>query len=92
MFVINCCPNENVQETWLTKIGFGQPNAEIGQKMANGQLLFLSLAYVCVCACVCVRACVCGGGGGGGGGGRKCRVINLAVLLHLSKNSMSNIV
>ena len=28
---------------------FGQPNAEIGQKMGNGQLLFLAL---CVCICV----------------------------------------
>ena len=32
---------------------FGWPNAEIGQKMANGQLLFLVLA-VCVCLCVCL--------------------------------------
>ena len=30
---------------------FGQPNAEIGQKVANSQLLFLAL-------CVYVRACV----------------------------------
>ena len=32
---------------------FGWPNAEIGQKMANGQLLFLALA---VCVFVCVSA------------------------------------
>jgi len=25
---------------------FGQPNVEIGQKMVNGQLLFLALQYV----------------------------------------------
>jgi len=29
------------------KNGFGRPIVEIGQKMANGQLLF-----VCVCVCV----------------------------------------
>ena len=34
---------ENVQEIWPTKMDFGQPNAEIGRKMANGQLLFLAL-------------------------------------------------
>ena len=28
---------------------FGQPNAEIGQKMANGQLLFLALYYQHAC-------------------------------------------
>ena len=32
-------PIENVQEVWLTKMNFGWPNAEIGQKMANGQLI-----------------------------------------------------
>ena len=36
-------PIENVQEIWLIKMDFGQPNAEIGQKMANGRLLFLAL-------------------------------------------------
>ena len=30
------CSIENVQETWPTKMDFGRPNAEIGQKMANG--------------------------------------------------------
>ena len=25
---------------------FGQPNVEIGRKMANGQLLFLGLCYI----------------------------------------------
>ena len=37
------CSIENVQEIWPTKMDFGQPNAEIGWKMANGQLLFLAL-------------------------------------------------
>ena len=41
--VTDCCPIENVQEIWPTKMDFGQPNAEIGQKMADGQLLFLTL-------------------------------------------------
>ena len=36
-------PIENVQEIWLTKMDFGWLNAEIGQKMASGQLLFLAL-------------------------------------------------
>ena len=36
-------PTENVQEIWLTKMDYGRPNAEIGRKMANGQLLFLAL-------------------------------------------------
>ena len=36
-------PTENVQEIWLTKMDYGRPNAEIGWKMANGQLLFLTL-------------------------------------------------
>ena len=31
-----CCPFENVCESWLIKIDFGRPNAEIGWKMANG--------------------------------------------------------
>ena len=39
----DCCPIENVQEIWLTKMDFGQTNAETGQKMANGRLLFLAL-------------------------------------------------
>ena len=52
---------------------FGPPNAEIGRKMANGQMLFLALVHVhacvrvcmykhvctaCVCVCVCVCACM----------------------------------
>ena len=37
------CPIENVQEIWPTKMNFGRLNAEIGRKMANGQLLFLVL-------------------------------------------------
>ena len=46
---------------------FGPPNAEIGRKMANGQMLFLALVHVhaCVRVCtsmfalhVCVRVCV----------------------------------
>ena len=28
------------------QMDFGQPNAEIGQKMAKGQLLFLALHYM----------------------------------------------
>ena len=38
-------PIENVQEIWPIKMDFGWPNAEIGQKMANGQLLFVALNY-----------------------------------------------
>ena len=38
-----CCPVENVWEIWPIKIDFGRPNAEIGRKMASGQLLFLAL-------------------------------------------------
>ena len=30
---------------WPIKIDFGRPNAEIGRKMASGQLLFLALGY-----------------------------------------------
>ena len=30
---------------WLNKIDFGWPNAEIGQKMVMGALLFLALYY-----------------------------------------------
>ena len=41
--LLHCCPIENVWEIWLIKIDFGWPNAEIGRKMANGQLLFLAL-------------------------------------------------
>ena len=37
--VTDCCPIENVQEIWPPKIDFGQPNTEIGQKMANGRLI-----------------------------------------------------
>jgi len=36
-------PIENVQSNWPTKMDFGQPNVEIGQKMANGQLLSLAV-------------------------------------------------
>ena len=36
-------PIENVWEIWPTKMDFGRPNAEIGRKMADGQLLFLTL-------------------------------------------------
>ena len=39
----DCCPTENVQESWPTKIHFGWPNAEIGWNMANDRLLFLAL-------------------------------------------------
>ena len=35
MYVIDYCSVENVWETWPTKMDFGQPNAEIGRKMAN---------------------------------------------------------
>ena len=31
--LLNCCPIENV---WPMKTDFGRPNAEIDQKMANG--------------------------------------------------------
>ena len=34
----------------LTNMDFGRPNAEIGQKMANGRLLFLAL-NLCVQIC-----------------------------------------
>ena len=37
------CPIENVQKIWPTKTDFGQLNAKICQKMANGQLLLLVL-------------------------------------------------
>jgi len=30
---------------YLTKMDFGWPNVEIGQKIANGQPLFLALVY-----------------------------------------------
>ena len=30
------------------QMDFGWPNAEIGRKMANGQLLFLALVLYCV--------------------------------------------
>ena len=39
-------PIENVQEIWPTKMDFGRPNAEIGQKMTNGRLLFLALLAI----------------------------------------------
>ena len=44
------CFFENPVKIWPTKMDFGQPIAEIGWKMANGQLLFLAL-----CTCMCVR-------------------------------------
>ena len=31
-------PIENVQQILVTKMDFGRPNTEIGQKMANGRL------------------------------------------------------
>ena len=37
------CPIEFIWEIWPTKMDFGRSNAEIGQKMANGRLLFLAL-------------------------------------------------
>ena len=40
----------NLWEIWLTKMDFGRPNAEIGWKMANGQLI---LTLVCVGVHVC---------------------------------------
>ena len=46
---LNCCPIENEWEIWLIKIDFGQPNIEVGQKMANGRLLFLALLVLCDC-------------------------------------------
>ena len=36
-------PLKNVWEIWPIKIDFDQPIVEIGQKMANGRLLFLAL-------------------------------------------------
>ena len=46
------CPIENVQVIWLTKMDFGQPNAEVGRKMANGWLLFLALLMHTACMLV----------------------------------------
>ena len=37
------CHIEHVWQLWPIKIDFDCPNAEIGPKMANGQLLFLAL-------------------------------------------------
>ena len=34
--LLNCCPIENVWKIWPMKADFGRPNAEIDQKMANG--------------------------------------------------------
>ena len=31
----DCCPIENVHKSWLTKIDFGWPNAQIDRKMAD---------------------------------------------------------
>ena len=39
LYAIDCCPIENVWEIWPNKMDFGQPNAEIGRKMANGRLI-----------------------------------------------------
>ena len=36
-------PIENVQKIWPTKMDFGRPNAKIGWKMTNDELLFLAL-------------------------------------------------
>ena len=52
-----------IQEIWLTKMDTDWPNAEIGQEMANDQLLFLALVYAHVCgryvrACVCMHVCL----------------------------------
>ena len=47
-------PIENVQEIWPTKMDFGWPNAEIGQKMANGPLLFLALCYYNIQLALCI--------------------------------------
>ena len=43
--ISTCCPIENVQEIWPTKIDFGRPNAEIGWKMTDSRLLLLALLY-----------------------------------------------
>ena len=40
--LLHCCTIENVWEIWPIKIDFGWPNAEIGRKIASGQLLFLA--------------------------------------------------
>ena len=37
--LITACSIENVQEIWPIKKDFGRPNAEIGQKIANGRLI-----------------------------------------------------
>ena len=36
----------NIWESWLTKIDFGQPNAKIGRKMANGRLISRTAASI----------------------------------------------
>ena len=41
--ILIAVPIENVHEIWPTKMDFGQPNAKIDRKMANGRLLFLAL-------------------------------------------------
>ena len=43
MYVIDYCLFDTVQTVQLTKMDLGQLNIEIGQKMANGHLLFLPL-------------------------------------------------
>ena len=35
---------------WPTKVNFDQPNIEIGQKMANGRLLYLALGWFEYCS------------------------------------------
>ena len=47
-------PIENAQEIWPTKMDFGQPNAEIGRKMANGRLLFLALIIQWFDTCILI--------------------------------------
>ena len=38
--LLTAVPIENVQDIWLTKMHFGQPNAEIGQKMPIADCYF----------------------------------------------------
>ena len=51
-------PIEKVQEIWPTKMDCGWPNAEIGQKMANGRLLFLALHYYTINVNSIVTYCI----------------------------------
>ena len=41
--LLHCCAINNVWESWPMKINFDRPNAKIGQKIGDGQLLFLAL-------------------------------------------------